>query len=428
MKILNRPMFRYGGPIKEGIMDGIKEPKRGRVDGPGSYAGEAEVFANVEKGYVRPNYKAQEKADLIPNSQIINKDYLNKKFDKQYLLNDDQRIETDPSSFQFQYMTPDRYINKIDSRIRKDIMTKPEAKNYEFNKFVEEDYADKIQKQKSIFEQAGDPRLNKVYGNERLVGTSGAPGGGDAEMYAKPTTVAKTVEEVIENKGGTENPEDKRKKSINGILEKLGYARSQKNALYDALIKGGRRIATEGLGREGLVNDLIQDTSTSYDKPEKIREAAELMQIQQDLKLEQIDAGRTNQTEEAVNYLMSKDGGGMSRTEALDQVLKNPRSGLEAFQTAFKNLGSGSEGKAMDSAIEWSVSRDKFTQPLGKINAKKYDKPSKFAASKDFKGAGNYVLNGTIVAIDDNGSFEIKETFYTTTKSNKFLGIFGTKD
>ena len=143
MKILNRPMFRYGGPIKEGIMDGIKEPKRGRVDGPGSYAGEAEVFANVEKGYVRPNYKAQEKADLIPNSQIINKDYLNKKFDKQYLLNDDQRIETDPSSFQFQYMTPDRYINKIDSRIRKDIMTKPEAKNYEFNKFVEEDYADK---------------------------------------------------------------------------------------------------------------------------------------------------------------------------------------------------------------------------------------------------------------------------------------------
>jgi hypothetical protein len=28
MKILNRPMFRYGGPIKEGIMSGIREPKR----------------------------------------------------------------------------------------------------------------------------------------------------------------------------------------------------------------------------------------------------------------------------------------------------------------------------------------------------------------------------------------------------------------
>ena len=28
MKVLNRPMFRMGGPIKEGIMDGIKEPRR----------------------------------------------------------------------------------------------------------------------------------------------------------------------------------------------------------------------------------------------------------------------------------------------------------------------------------------------------------------------------------------------------------------
>jgi len=29
MRPLNRPMFRYGGPIKEGIMSGIREPKKG---------------------------------------------------------------------------------------------------------------------------------------------------------------------------------------------------------------------------------------------------------------------------------------------------------------------------------------------------------------------------------------------------------------
>ena len=28
MKTLNRPMFRYGGPIKEGVMHGIREPKK----------------------------------------------------------------------------------------------------------------------------------------------------------------------------------------------------------------------------------------------------------------------------------------------------------------------------------------------------------------------------------------------------------------
>ena len=36
MKVLNRPMFRYGGPIKEGIMSGIQEPRRqGYAEPPG---------------------------------------------------------------------------------------------------------------------------------------------------------------------------------------------------------------------------------------------------------------------------------------------------------------------------------------------------------------------------------------------------------
>ena len=39
MKTLNRPMFRYGGPIKEGVMSGIREPRRnggsmGNDEGP----------------------------------------------------------------------------------------------------------------------------------------------------------------------------------------------------------------------------------------------------------------------------------------------------------------------------------------------------------------------------------------------------------
>ena len=29
MRTLNRPMFKMGGPIKEGVMHGIREPYRG---------------------------------------------------------------------------------------------------------------------------------------------------------------------------------------------------------------------------------------------------------------------------------------------------------------------------------------------------------------------------------------------------------------
>ena len=64
MKPLNRPMFRYGGPIKEGVMSGIREPKKNggsmtqRVqpsnDGsrPG-YAGPATPFIAAGMGIAR---------------------------------------------------------------------------------------------------------------------------------------------------------------------------------------------------------------------------------------------------------------------------------------------------------------------------------------------------------------------------------------
>jgi hypothetical protein len=42
-RTLNRPMFRRGGRAGGGIMTGIDTPKRGHVDGPGSYAGNEDI-------------------------------------------------------------------------------------------------------------------------------------------------------------------------------------------------------------------------------------------------------------------------------------------------------------------------------------------------------------------------------------------------
>ena len=423
MKILNRPMFRMGGPIKEGIMNGIQEPKRGRVDGPGSYGGdEAKIFANVAKEYVPPNFENQIKADQIKDSQIINKDYLQKKFNRKYLLDEDQRIKSNPLDFQFQYMTPDKYINEVDELKRDEILSKPEAKDYFFDKFVTENYADKIQKQKNIFESADDKRLNKTYGNERLVGTSGAPGGGDPEMSAKPNT----VEKVLDNTGlndGTGNGEGGREKNVKSILEKLGYARSQKNALYDALIKGGRRIATEGLDKKGLVNDLIMDTSTSYDKPEKIREAAELMQVQQDLKLEGIRESKVNALEEKINYVVNNTG--MTKREAIDKELGNPTSSTKAFEewnAKTKDLPS-----AVRVGVEYAVDRGEFEKPIGVIDSKKYKEGKDFL--KTNPEAGNYIYKGRVISISDTGKATTIKTFYRTQKDQSFLsGLFGSKE
>ena len=426
MKILNRPMFRYGGPIKEGIMTGIREPKKqggsmgaalvGNPAYPRTNGREhhqtVEQNANAFKIYTDEDFKVRDKFRKMDDKDFITNESIKDQFNKKNYINNQDVIPSSANDGLIDYTT-DIISNKAYDK-RNQIMSSPEAeKGYLKNFAIDPGMKEKMLEQQKNLKTFDPERYKSIYEAQDLKAKEILP-----KIDDKPLPVV----------GEGEGDEEKREKSVKGILEKLGYARSQKNALYDALIKGGQRISREGLGKEGLVNDLIMDTSTSYDKPEKIREAAELMQIQQDLKLEQINASRTNATEEAVNFLMSKQGGGMSRTEALDQVLKNPRSGLEAYQTAFQKLGAGSESSAVDSAIEWSVQRDKFDKPLGKINSKKYAKPEKFAGSKDWKGAGNYVMNGTVVFIDENGEHEIIETFYTSKKSNKFLGIFGSDD
>ena len=47
-KPLSRPMFRRGGRAGGGIMTGVETPKRGQVDGPGSYAGDNEKIGFLD--------------------------------------------------------------------------------------------------------------------------------------------------------------------------------------------------------------------------------------------------------------------------------------------------------------------------------------------------------------------------------------------
>ena len=48
-KTLSRPMFRRGGRAGGGIMTGVETPKRGYVDGPGSYAGDEKQVESITR-------------------------------------------------------------------------------------------------------------------------------------------------------------------------------------------------------------------------------------------------------------------------------------------------------------------------------------------------------------------------------------------
>ena len=72
MRPLNRPMFRYGGPIKEGVMSGIKE--RVPYQKGGSYiknlTGAIANFYNPKKK-AKPIQKLFKKLLLSSNNSLV---------------------------------------------------------------------------------------------------------------------------------------------------------------------------------------------------------------------------------------------------------------------------------------------------------------------------------------------------------------------
>ena len=63
MRPLNRPMFRYGGPIKEGVMNGIKEPRQ-------NYQ-EAGRVRNFFSNLMKPALNADGTPVTLPNRNFV---------------------------------------------------------------------------------------------------------------------------------------------------------------------------------------------------------------------------------------------------------------------------------------------------------------------------------------------------------------------
>jgi hypothetical protein len=230
-----------------------------------------------------------------------------------------------------------------------------------------------------------------------------------------------------DNTDPTPDVEKTKKERVNEILDSLGYKRAQKNALYDAMIKAGQRISRTGLGAENLVSDVIAETSQSYDKPEKLREAADLMAAQQQLKLEQIEASKTNKTQEDFDFYVQQFGGGEEgRKKALRMLTKDAQSETEAYLAAKKSTGSGLDG--VKAGIEWMIRDGQIgeNENKGEISKKSYDNIKEFVASDEFKrkGPGVYQLEGIVARIDADGSVDIIKSFGTISeKTSSWFGF-----
>jgi hypothetical protein len=376
MKVLNRPMFRMGGPIKEGIMDGIKEPRR----------------KYQQAGFVDPirdpNLMAIRQQQNLDASKAFQNIFTPKYVSSAQVSSGK---EDPPGMFGFSFEEPIKPADLVLGPTTKKIMAENKAKRAEKEA---QEFAAKVEKK------------NQSDFNRDLL----------------------PEKEILDpNKDNTDPTPETKKEKVNTILEGLGYNRAQKNALYDAMIKAGQRISRTGLGAENLVSDIIAETSQSYDKPEKLREAANLMKVQQDLKLEQIKEGKDTRSPLQKNAEYLLEAGVVDNNR--DAVLAAQGKATEANDIFFEASQKLNASKALDQTALTLGAREKFGKGIvfkNKVPKKYKGEPiEKFLESGAFRGDGLYTADGKIMLIQDG---KIKSELIIRGSIEEGLFSFGEDD
>jgi len=255
MKTLNRPMFRMGGPIKEGIMDGIEEPRIGFNTGskpPGFFGLSFDKPINFANLFKSPATVEKEKQKL---ASIFAPDYS-----------------------MSQYGQFPKLVNAEDQLLASagmpDGTTLPEKK-YEMTSPLEN-----IITVDDIDMTSGDQ-------DEAFNITEKKKVGGDANIIIPPKKPdVKKVAEV-------DTAEDIDPKKLRQIL---GYDRAIKRGNY-SLIEAIRKGLTEG-GVQGALDAAFAAGDTAYKDAEKLRQVADLKQYERELELKDYDKKRKDAIED----------------------------------------------------------------------------------------------------------------------------------
>jgi hypothetical protein len=321
MRTLSRPMFNMGGPIKQGIMNGIREPKRdgGKMLLVGQHPKEFRDKSGREKHLAPllaiPAWQAARMATMRAAPSIYRGIANIFRGTRAGQVTGGGGLKT-AGEYARTQMAPLSRLEKIKSWFG----------SAPAGKWLGQDPAIKagisgsgylgtpLRKAKDIAKWGLTTPSGLVTSGltakffwpdgtkktkEELV-AQGPPGGGDPGMtYTKPGPTPKSQAEK------DAFAKSQREKRVNKYLDMMGYDRSKKLAIADALIDASKIVGERGTLdpkniTQELISPIIQATSKRLDKPEQIREAVGLMtmkaEIEKDLSKE-TDALKTKALE-----------------------------------------------------------------------------------------------------------------------------------
>ena len=223
----------------------------------------------------------------------------------------------------------------------------------------------------------------------------------------------KEVKEQLNKKGGvkdevkvtlTQEQRDAKAKAdkekrINELLDTMGYDKARKNAAYDALIDAGRMISERGtldpknIGRE-LIDPIVATTSARFDKPEQIREAVGLMQVKADIAKQMEDPQVAEQRR--LNIEVSKKGlGGPDFKEVITNKIIKGEAASGGTLAQILRATEGIDAKVIDTAKkpQGKDALDWVTEIVKKSHEEGTPHP-----------AGTFVVSNRVLIIDEQGN------------------------
>ena len=410
MRILNRPMFRYGGPIKEGIMHGMTEPRQ-------NYNKAGKVLKYLPGGQNIVSKISTGTKDIIPRTWSKLKNIFGSTSQVQPIT---QVSKTPVTKWSGPYKgtIPGGTGYQASGPIQKVWTPKGWVARDPLYRVGSAAWAGKGVLGKPL-KWAGKQIATPTGGiGLTLVGTKwlwpdgeeasqieieehlntgggkagGVPGGGDKGMtYTDPSKAEALAKEA-------------RKARLDKYLDTMGYDKANKRALGDALVdasaivqgdvdEAGSLKKADG-GR--MINKAIQATSKRLDKPDQIREAVGLMMtkadIAKDLEDPQVKRLRELQIEGAEKKLAGPD--------LIETIMAyTNKHGVPTGSTlAGIARTSGIDAKVYTGATEW------INKNEGKDAIDFIEKEVSIAKEKGSKiNPGLFVVKDRIISIDETG-------------------------
>ena len=420
MKTLNRPMFKYGGPIKEGVMSGIKE--RVPFEKGGSYiknlTGALANFYNpIKKAKPIQKIIQKIKPTSVPRIRQTN---LDKPIGMRGTLS--ERVTKIPMAERAGMFVRKNPIysgvglgvgsqygldalktgaNLLEKGVLQvgDILVRD--KYFDQDKYMKENYPDGFLG--SIFGGKDKKKLE----DDIKKSTQTAQEKRIKELEALLAT------DTSANQGKTED--EIRQEKIQKYRDIVDIKGMNKDAAYDSLIAASAAVNEAGGDLKGaikdgsLINRIIQSTSKAFDKPQKTKDAIDTLILKGEIETD-IAAGKPSTYLKAAQDMVAT-GAAKNITEAMKTLTKSENS-MSTTLAAVLAKGQRLDDKLVGVAYREETGKiPTGSVKLSEVNEWKEDNKGKTEVDyvKEIMKIseltpGDYVIGERVVTVDEDKS------------------------